>query len=154
MKKHFLLLAVLFVSALSFTSCSSDNDDEVADETKAFISYKFNNVSYTYDDPAVATSLNMMIDGMGDGNRRIQLWLPLSVTTGTHAIVNEPSNEDAYGASFYINDASEFYLHGTSGTINITVNNDTKMEGTFTFSGTTDDVNYTVSEGSFRILKD
>jgi hypothetical protein len=153
MKKHFLLLAILFVSALSFTSCRSDNDDE-KETVEAFISYKYNNKAYTYE-PSVVTSLNTLIDGFGTGTdkNRIQIWLPLNATVGAHAVTYEPSNENAYGASFYINDESEFYLQGKSGTITITVNNSTEIEGTFSFSGTTNDVVYQITEGSFKIDK-
>ena len=77
----------------------------------------------------------------------------MNVTKGSHDIVYDLSNmETTYQASFSflpaINNAN-----AKSGKINITAVDDEKIEGTFTFSGTSGDQTFTVTEGSFRVLK-
>jgi hypothetical protein len=157
LKKFMFLAVAVFALALS-SSCSSDNssdDTENPGSTEEFIKFKYKENVYSFE-PAVLTSLNTNIMGFsGSENtlKRISLWTPNNVTVGSHPIVFDLSKlETTYQATFSfmpeINNAS-----ATSGTMIITVNDDKKIEGTFNFSGTSGENTFTVTEGSFRILK-
>ncbi|MFB3386376.1 hypothetical protein [Flavobacterium sp. LAR06] len=152
---------IMFLSfalcALALSSCSSndsdDNSDPIAQEE--FIKFTYNGTVYNFE-PSVMTSLNMNImgsTGVDNAYKKISLWTPLNVTKGSHDIVYDLSNmETTYQVSFSfmptINNAD-----AKSGTMNITAVDDKKIEGTFTFSGTSAGQAFTVTEGSFRILK-
>lgn len=158
LKKIMFLAFAVFSLTLS-SSCSSEDSSKDSDDQEAaegFIKYKYNGVAYTFEDPALLTSgsINIMGDsGMDDTYKKISLWAPSSITTGSHPIVYDLEHmETTYQATFSfmpnVNNRS-----ATSGTINITVNNSEKIEGTFNFSGTNGEGTFTVTEGSFRVLK-
>ncbi len=149
--KKVILLAILFVTAVSFTSCSkSSSAEDTTPTTDNFIKFKFKNVQYVYE-PETVTSLSKLIQGF-DLSRRITIWLPLNYTVGTHQIVYAPSNLTTYEAK-YSENSPALDFDGTSGTITITAVTSTTIEGTFSFSGTQGGVNYQITEGSFKAPK-
>lgn len=146
------------ICAMVLSSCSSnDSDDEgTPDDQEEFIKFTYNGTVYNFE-AGVMSSLNMNImgsTGIDNTYKKISLWTPLNVTKGSHDIVYDLSNmETTYQASFSflpaINNAN-----AKSGKINITAVDDKKIEGTFTFSGTTSgEQTFTVTEGSFRVLR-
>ncbi|MCV2485458.1 DUF6252 family protein [Flavobacterium sp. SH_e] len=147
------------ISALVLSSCSSDNssdDTENPSSQEGFMKFKYNEKVYNFSEPALITSASVNImgsSGIDDTYKKISLWMPLNITTGSHPIVYDLSNlTTTYQATFSfmpeINNSN-----ATSGTINITANDDKKIEGTFSFSGTSKGETFTVTEGSFRIIK-
>lgn len=92
-------------------------------------------------------------EGIDNTYKKISLWTPLNVTTGIHPVVFDLSNlETTYQVSFgFMPEFSN--ADATSGTINITIANSEKIEGTFNFSGTSNGETFTVTEGSFSILR-
>jgi len=157
LKKFMFLAVAVFALALS-SSCSSDNssdDTENPDSTEEFIKFKYKEKFYSFE-PAVLTSLNTNImgsSGSGTTLKRISLWTPNNVTVGSHPIVFDLSNlETTYQVTFSFMPEID-NADAKSGTMNITVNDAKKIEGTFNFSGTSGENTFTVTEGSFRILK-
>lgn len=156
-----ILKKIMFLSfaicALVLSSCSSDNSsDDTPNSQEGFMKFKYNETVYTFSEPALLTSGNVNImgtSGVDNTYKKVSLWTPLNITTGSHPIVFDLSNlTTTYQASFSfmpeINNAD-----ATSGTMNITINDDKKIEGTFSFSGTSGGKTFTVTEGSFRIIK-
>jgi len=77
--------------------------------------------------------------------------MPLKPTLGSHPIVFDLSHlETTYQARFtFMPDFNN--TDGTTGTLNITVLTDKKIEGTFNFSGTKNNATFEVTEGSFSV---
>ena len=155
--KRIVFLAIAVFSLTLSSSCSSDSSDgDSVGSAEGFIKYKYNGVMYTFEDPALITSLNTNImgnSGIDDTYKKISLWTPLNITTGSHPIVYDLSNiETTYQATFSFM-PSVNNRNATSGTINITVNNSERIEGTFNFSGTNGGETFTVTDGSFRVEK-
>lgn len=156
-----ILKKVMFLSfaifALALSSCSSDNssDDNPFDKN-GFMKFKYNETVYTFSQPALISSESINImgsSGIDNSYKKVSLWTPLNITTGSHPIVFDLSKlTTTYQASFsFMPEISE--ADATSGTINITTNDDKKIEGTFNFSGTSGGKAFTITEGSFRIIK-
>ncbi|MDQ6528756.1 hypothetical protein [Flavobacterium sp. LHD-85] len=158
-----ILKKIMFLSfaicALVLSSCSSDNssdDTDTPSNQEEFMKFKYNGKEYTFSEPGLMTSesINIMASsGVDDTYKKISLWAPLNITTGSHPIVYDLSKlTTTYQATFSfmpeINNSN-----ATSGTINITANDDKKIEGTFSFSGTSNGKAFAVTEGSFRIEK-
>lgn len=154
--KKIMFLSFAFC-ALVLSSCSSnDSDDNIDQESQEeFIKFTYNGTAYNFE-PSVMTSLNMNImgsTGIDNTYKKISLWMPLNVTKGSHNVVYDLSElETTYQVSFSFMPAIN-NANATSGSINITAVDDKKIEGTFTFSGTSGEQTFTVSEGSFRVLK-
>ncbi|KRD62717.1 hypothetical protein ASE40_02715 [Flavobacterium sp. Root935] len=158
-----ILKKIMFLSfaicALVLSSCSSDNssdDTDTPSSQEGFMKFKYNETVYTFAEPALISSgsINIMgSTGIDNTYKKISLWTPLNITTGSHPIVFDLSNlTTTYHASFSFMPEIE-NADATSGTINIIVNDDKKIEGTFSFSGTSKGKTFTVTEGSFRIIK-
>jgi len=158
-----ILKKIVFLSfaigAIVLSSCSSDNssdDTDTPSSQEGFMKFKYNEKEYTFSEPALITSgsINIMgSSGIDDNYKKISLWAPLNITTGNHPIVYDLSNlTTTYQATFsFMPEINN--TEATSGTINITANDDKKIEGTFNFSGTSKGKTFTVTEGSFRIIK-
>ncbi|WP_316634941.1 hypothetical protein [uncultured Flavobacterium sp.] len=157
-----VLKKIMFLSfaicALVLSSCSNDSQDPDKSEqgsTEEFMKFKYNGTVYNFE-PGISTSLNVNImgaSGIDNTYKSVSLWMPKTITAGSHAVVYDLSKlESTYQVSFsFMPDFSN--ASATSGTVNITAVDDKKIEGTFTFSGTKGDKTFTVTEGSFRILK-
>lgn len=145
------------ICAMVLSSCSSnDSDDEETPESQEeFIKFTYNGTVYNFE-PGVMSSLNMNImgsTGIDNTYKKISLWTPLNVTKGSHDIVYDLSNmETTYQASFSFMPAIK-NVNAKSGKINITAVDDKIIEGTFTFTGTSGEQTFTVTEGSFRVLR-
>lgn len=145
------------ICAMVLASCSSDNsnDEETPESQEEFIKFTYNGTVYNFE-PGVMSSLNMNImgsTGIDNTYKKISLWTPLNVTKGSHNIVYDLSNmETTYQASFSFMPAIN-NANAKSGKINITAVDDKIIEGTFTFTGTSGEQTFTVTEGSFRVLR-
>ena len=145
------------ICSMVLASCSSDNSDdkETPESQEEFIKFTYNGTVYNFE-PGVMSSLNMNImgsTGIDNTYKKISLWTPLNVTKGSHDIVYDLSNmETTYQASFSFMPAIK-NANAKSGKINITAVDDKIIEGTFTFTGTSGEQTFTVTEGSFRVLR-
>jgi hypothetical protein len=156
LKKIVFFAIAVFAFVLS-SSCSSDdapkeNPDEI--QTKGeFIKFKYKGTSYSFE-PGVSSSLNLLIkgsQGIDNTYKSIGLWMPLIVTKGSHPIVLDLSKlETTYQVDFAF--MPEFSnVNATSGTMNITLVNSERIEGTFNFSATKNGAAVEVTEGSFSV---
>lgn len=154
-----MFLSLAICALVLSTSCSSDDSKDdanpEAETQEGFIKFKYNNAVYNFEPELLTTeAINIMgSTGINDTYKRISLWTPLNITKGSHDIVYDLSKlTTTYQASFYfmpeISNAS-----ATSGTMNITTVTDKIIEGTFNFSGTSGGKTFTVTEGSFRIVR-
>lgn len=153
-----IMFVAIAIFSLVISSCSSDDsskDNQDDENTVEFIKFKYNGNAYTFE-PGIITSGNINImgsTGVDNTYKKISLWTPLNVTTGSHPIVFDLSKlETTYQATFSFMPALN-NAGATSGTMNITVATDKKIEGTFNFSGTKDGETFTVTEGSFSVVR-
>lgn len=154
-----MFLSLAICALVLSTSCSSDDSKDdanpEAETQEGFIKFKYNNTVYNFE-PSFIASDNINLTGStgnGDTYKRISLWTPLNITKGSHDIVHDLSKlTTTYQVSFdfmpEVNNAD-----ATSGTMNITTATDKIIEGTFNFSGTSGEKTFTVTEGSFRIVR-
>lgn len=154
LKKIMFFAIAIFALALS-SSCNSDDSPKENQIESDFIKFKYKGTSYTFD-TGYQTSLTLDIigsEGIDNAYKQIALWMPKDATVGSHSIVDDLSNmETTYQASFtFMPDINN--VRATSGTINITVNDSKKLEGTFNFSGTKDGQTIEITEGSFSISR-
>jgi hypothetical protein len=154
LKKIMFFAIAIFALAMS-TSCTSDDSSKEDQSESDFIKFKYKGTSYTFDS-GYQTSLTLDVigsEGIDNTYKKIALWMPKNATVGSHTIVYDLSNmETTYQANFtFMPDINNF--NATSGTINITVNDSKKIEGTFNFSGTRDGISIEITEGSFNISK-
>lgn len=140
--------AITLLLGFTLLSCSKDS---ASDETpELFINFKYNGLLYHLTN---ATTVNLgsksidAFDGTGVTLKRITLYMPINVTTGTFAIT-EPFDNTAYG-SYFIFEADSIDLVSTSGTMTITEITDNYIKGTFSFSGLNGTTPINVTNGSF-----
>ncbi|WP_317245662.1 DUF6252 family protein [Flavobacterium amniphilum] len=117
----------------------------------SYLKFKVGGQSYNYE-PQTLTSSKTLVDGYtGNGNtlKRISLWMPNEVTTGTYSITDTPSNLDTYNAS-YSSEGESIYIDGTSGTITITSVTEDYVKGTFSFSGDNGGTTVNITNGEFK----
>nr|WP_294785984.1 hypothetical protein [uncultured Flavobacterium sp.] len=164
--KKIMCLSFAFF-ALVLSSCSSSDDTDLSGKASSvattarpgtqeeFIKFKYNGAAYSFVAPTVlnSMSLNTFATSSSDNiYKKISLWMPKNVTKGTYPIVNSTNLTTTYQAIFtfmtQINNAN-----ATSGTMVITTADSKKVEGTFTFSGTSGGRKFTVTDGSFSILR-
>ncbi|WP_136668685.1 DUF6252 family protein [Flavobacterium sp. H122] len=150
MKKIIGLLAIF---TLILSGCSSDGDGS-DNNSSTYIKFKVNGQSYNYE-PETIVSLKTLVDGYtGNGNtlKRISLWMPNEVATGTYPITDTPSDVETYNAS-YSSEGESIYIDGTSGTITITSVTDDYIKGTFSFSGDNEGATVNITNGEFKADK-
>lgn len=151
-----IMFFAIVVFTLTFSSSCSNNDSSDDNQTTGeYIKFKYNGTFYTFD-PSILSSENINImgdEGINDTYKKISLWIPLNVTTGSHPIVFDLSHlETTYQVSFGFMPAFS-NADASSGTMNVTAVNNEKIEGTFNFSGTVNGQAFTVTEGTFRVLR-
>jgi ABC-type Fe3+-hydroxamate transport system substrate-binding protein len=148
LKKITVLLILVLTSSL-FVNCSSDSNGSNNDSNSFYLKFKINGEQVTFADPTVINSLSKSITGFTTNGKSMSLYLPLDVTTGTFTITDEPSNVEAYGASYsdFANDESS---DNETGTLTITQVDADVIKGIFSFTGTNLGTTYTVTEGEFR----
>ncbi|WP_125718246.1 DUF6252 family protein [Flavobacterium ustbae] len=152
--KKILFFAIAVFALVLSSSCSS-NDSEESLPQNDFVKFKYEGKNYSFE-PAIliSNSMNIMVsEGIDDTYKKLSLWLPLNAEVGSHPVVYDLSNlTTTYRITFSF--MPEFNnVDVKSGTINITVNNDKKIEGTFNFSDTKNEKKYEVTDGSFSISK-
>lgn len=109
----------------------------ITQDSPLLISYKYNNVAYNY---AAGTYDSTKKEIKGEGGtttqlKKISLFMPLSPTVGTHNITfSTTPNPNSYEGHFE-SQAEGLILNGTTGTINITSITNTRIIGTFSFTG-------------------
>ncbi|WP_432410668.1 DUF6252 family protein [Rasiella sp. SM2506] len=148
---------ILLLVSIPFSSCSSDDDATTPEQTNFFLTAKIDGVDFSANsaDPLASISNNQTqiftITGINNNGGRITLTLPSPIivgtfTTDTGAILSFVSpNVEVWGAT---EDAG-------TGTITITANNTTAIEGTFSFTGVNPADNSTkvITEGKFKAKK-
>lgn len=149
-----IMFFAIAISALALSSsCSSD--DAPKEDQIDFIKFKYKGTFYTFES-GYQTSLTLDIigsEGIDNTYKKIALWMPKDATVGSHTVVYDLSHmETTYQADFtFMPDVNN--VNATSGTINITVNDSKKIEGTFNFSGSKGGAAIEITEGSFSISK-
>ncbi|WP_298136281.1 DUF6252 family protein [Flavobacterium sp.] len=147
LKKLTVLLVLVLTSSL-LVNCSSDGDGGSSSDT-FYLKYKINGTLVEVSDPEVINSLSKSLTGFTTNGKSLTLYFPLDVATGTYSITDEPSNVDAYGAS-YSDFETEVASDNETGTVTVTQVNADVIKGTFSFVGTNEGATYTVTEGEFR----
>jgi len=170
MKNRIAILILLFVTI----SCADHKkftlrDDNKIDQTQndSFLTANIDGADYSFSDKVNLNStaaLSHIINGYNkELKTRITLGLNLdNQGTGTFELGNNIVL--VYHASTIFHEKEIYYIWhakesviGSSGTITITKNNDTYIEGTFLFKGVgstkVDTSVKTVTEGKFRVLK-
>ncbi|MDP5198253.1 DUF6252 family protein [Flavobacterium sp. DG2-3] len=150
-----ILFFAIAIFALALSSSCSSNDSEENTPQSDFVKFKYEGKNYSFEpDILISSSMNIMVsEGIDDNYKKLSLWLPLNAEVGSHPVVYDLSN---LTTTYRINFSFMPELNNVdikSGTINITVNNDKKIEGTFNFSHTKNEKNYEVTDGSFSISK-
>lgn len=163
MKKLRLLTAALLVS-LSFFAASCGDDDSGATNNNntsgEFVSAKVNGQAFSsstmFDAVAASnpTPSTVMVQGSDNSGKAIQIMIMNFDGEGTYNLSNMTSGQMLYTVASPFVSYSSAAGEGASGTVEIILVDDTKVEGNFSFTGkkvqegATETVN--VTEGSFR----
>jgi hypothetical protein len=148
---------ILLILSIAVSSCSSDDDSSDSGQGDYFLTAKIDGVNYSRDFVTVSNSPDVtdvyIISGVGDGSS-IGLTLESPISTGTFS----PTAGRLTVLFYQENDP--FMMWGAtedagSGTITITANNATSIEGTFSFTGINpiDDSTKVITEGKFKAQK-
>lgn len=150
-KLKFALIALVIVITFSCSSSSSSDDDGGSDDT--YIKFKVNGVQSNMLEPSTITSMAASIIGsedVGSDIRTMILRTPSTAVAGTHALLDNPSDLTAYGASYSFGDVN---IDATSGSMIITNIGEEYMTGTFSFSTVVEGTTYNFTQGTFRVYK-
>ena len=168
------MLLVMSVSLLTLTSCSSDDDsngDNGGNSGAEFLTAKIDGANYSAaQSPAVivgAQSVSgvLAVQGGDNSGNTISITLPNYTGVGTYITGDDLSNQNGImyleisgGApsSWGSNFASAAVGTLMAGTIEVTSDNGTTVEGTFTFEGynAADMSVKAVTQGEFKALFD
>lgn len=158
-----LSFAFLLFASLGFVACSDDDNDDGGGggtPTGEFVSAKVNGqdfASSTLFDAVAASNPNsttLMVQGSDNSGKAIQIMILSFDGTGTYNLSNQVNGQMLYTIASPFASYSSAAGGNASGEVNITMVDDTKVEGTFSFTGrkveegSTETV--TVTEGSFR----
>lgn len=147
MKKIFGLLTLF---TLLLAGCSSDSGGS-SEGSGTFIKFTVNGQNYNYE-PETISSNKTLIQGYAGSDttlKRISLWLPNDVSTGTYSVTDTPSDLDTYNAA-YSSEGESINMDATSGTITITSITEDYIVGTFSFSGDNGGSTLTITNGQFK----
>ena len=155
MKKHFVLLAIVFVSLL--TACNKKSDEVTPDgqnTAKAGFYCKIDGKAFT-PDFAYATSVitgTYGIYGLYSATSDIiHIEVPLNVGKGIHKI--DDTTIKAYMTLGKTSDLEYSTLHGGTGTLVITEKDAKGLKGTFSFTiKNSKGTQLAVSAGEFNVL--
>ena len=156
MKKHFIKFTLLLLSIICI-SCSKNDDTKVTPVTDPanivageFINLKCNNVQYNFINPEILNSGAKTLNAFTTNEKRISIFLPLTVTAGTYSITDS-SNPNAYALSLAIN-LINLDAYATAGSITVTSVTSNNVKGTFNCSfPSSGGQNFIVTEGSFNV---
>lgn len=152
MKKYYFLITL--VAALYFTGCSSDDNTIEPSNVDTFIRFNVNGTDYNFESPVIAESANVSINGNERTNgiitEFISIWLPIGFTTGTFQLTGDFSEPGDYKIFYESEDIGVDRLAASSGEVKITSITADYIEGSFSFTGSKNGVNVTVSNGVFR----
>jgi len=158
MKNTLKTITILFLLTFVLQSCNKDDDgNSQPQEESYFLTAKIDGVDYSRDLVTVSTLADetgfYTISGIGESSS-IGLTLESPTSTGTFTPTIGGST------SLFYQEVNPFIVWGASegvgsGTITITVNNATFMEGTFSFTGVNpaDNTTRVITEGRFKAQK-
>ena len=166
MKKIITIVLLL----LAVVACKKENNNRVNESTnKTFLTVKIDGVNHSFSDKVKlgrTSELSHIINAYNSEDKtRITLGLNIkNNTTGTFKLSDHSDMVLVYHSHLiYMEKRMRYLWHakddtkGSTGTITITKNNDTYIEGTFTFKGVgatkIDTSVKSFTEGKFRILK-
>ena len=151
MKKITAILLTLCFFTLS--SCSSDDPAPANNEAELYIRFAANGQQFSFEPETIGSIKKLIMGNKFENNvvSRISLWMPTNPTIGTHAFVDDTSDDIsniAYTADFW--QGMDVY-DATAGSITITSIDGEYIKGTFNFTGTNSNgATTTVSNGTFR----
>lgn len=160
-----LSYTLILALSICLTSCSGDDDNGSTNNNNNNPSGEFvkakvggqNFSSSTTFDAVAASNPNastLVIQGSDDSGKAIQLMIMNLNGTGTYNVTNMQNGQALYTTVNPFASYSSAAGNGASGEIKITLIDDTKVEGTFSFTGrkveegSTETV--TVTDGEFR----
>ena len=150
---RFSLLLLLTFSALTFTSCSKDDDN--TSESITYINFTIEGEAYNFKDIISSESLALTLNGnngegiTNTGDTQISIFLPVEPETGTFNF--EGAFEGEHKLSFSSESLGFDFDFAESG--NVTINEITEdyIIGMFTAVITSeDDVTITIASGEFK----
>ena len=149
-----VLLLMLFSAVLS--GCSSDDDSSSSDQEDYNLTAKVDGVDFLVEDIIISAFNGIgeyyTIFAVGEASIGLTLKSPLSLGTFATGVEEEVAMTYQTNVPFAVWGASDDI---GSGSINITVNNDTYIKGTFSFTGfnAADNTSKVISEGKFKAQK-
>lgn len=147
------LIAFLAITTLALQSCSKD-DSENEGSSDTYVRFTLDGTDYDFKDIASATSLSLTLTGTeGDIDSgeysSLGIFLPLAPTEGTYDVTDFFGSGDhkitLTSESLDIN-----FSFAESGSITITSASGEFIEGTFSGIVTSDNVDFTITNGSFK----
>ncbi|WP_207535905.1 DUF6252 family protein [Desertivirga arenae] len=141
-------LLVLTVCLFGFTACKKDNDDSSAESS---MSAKVSGAAKTTITPPTAVYYSSA--------KAVQISGQFTSTTGISIMIDEPKvgtydvSEDQVMAMYLPTNAAGVGYMGNSGTVKITEWSESRVKGTFEFTGEAllSDETITISEGKFDV---
>ena len=155
MKTIKLLTVLVLISSIAFVSCKKDEDDSVIPETEnGTMSLKYGGTSWsaTLNVQAIKSGQTIVITGTDSNSKQVQIQISRATSTGTYELTFGSGHTFRWTES--TNPKDSFMANGTlgSGTVIITELSDSKIAGTFSFTGIS--VGFTereITDGKFDV---
>ncbi len=144
----------LMVIALTFTSCSED-DDSNSEDVSTFIRFTIDGTDYDFGNIISAESLSLTLNGNNGegltdpGDTQISIFLPVEPVEGTFDF--QGTFDGDHKLSFSSESLGFDFDFAEDGSITITEISDDFIEGTFTATITSeDDTTINITSGTFK----
>ena len=152
MKALKLLTVFVLIASISFVSCKKDEDDSANPSTgNSTMSLKYDGTSWnaTLDVQAIKSGNTIVVTGTDSNSKQAQVQLTDVTTTGTYEV--NVGNTLRWTESTSPTDS--FIANGMlgSGTITVSELSDTKIVGTFSFTGFSTGGTRTITDGKFSV---
>lgn len=157
------LIATFLFGSFTFMSCSDDdsnsNSNGGGNQSGEFVSAKVNGVDFassTLFDAVGASHPNsstLVVQGSDNSGKAIQIMIMNFNGTGTYNLSNMQNGQLLYTVASPFTSYSSAAGNGAQGTVEITLVDNTKVEGNFSFTGKNPSDNtqsVTVTDGAFR----
>jgi hypothetical protein len=156
------LMATLLFGSLSFVACSDDDGDSNGGggtPSGEYVSAKVNGNAFSSSTLFDAVGANhpnastLVVQGSDNSGKAIQIMLMNFDGEGSYNVSNMQNGQALYTQASPFVSYSSAAGNGATGTVEITLVDDAKVEGTFSFTGKNPNDNtqsVTVTEGSFR----
>lgn len=145
---------ILCLTALTFTSCDSD-DSEDGGTQSTYIRFSIANVDYDFKDIISAASLSLTLNGnngegiTNPGDTQISIFFPVEPVLGSFDV--EGAFQGDYRVSFSSESMGFDFDFAESGNITVTEITDDFIIGTFSAMITSeDDTSITITNGTFK----